>query len=152
MGRRFPVSYAWGLSWLHSIRSNFMIQFTRKSDPSKAKACSYRHRVTIHPAHDAPLVECQWCGGLGVSLTDEAADTAKHVHETFGWVLADKRSYSSTSAPVLLMGTEFSTERLRNMVHEKVADLGEVAAPDSGHLLAEEQPEVVAQHLVEFLT
>jgi hypothetical protein len=37
-----------------------------------------------------------------VSLTDEAADTAKHVHETFGWVLADKRSYSSTSAPVLL--------------------------------------------------
>lgn len=50
---------------------------------------SYRHRVTIHPAHDALLVECQWCGGLGVSATDEAADVAKSVHESFGWVLAE---------------------------------------------------------------
>lgn len=50
---------------------------------------SYRHRVTIHPAHDALLVECQWCGGLGVSETDEAADAAKNVHESFGSVLWD---------------------------------------------------------------
>lgn len=50
---------------------------------------SYRHKVTIHPADDALLVECQWCGGLGVSLSDEAADVAKQVHENFGSVLRD---------------------------------------------------------------
>ncbi len=50
---------------------------------------SYRHKVTIHPADDSLLIECQWCGALGVSVTDEAADLAKSMHETFGGVLRD---------------------------------------------------------------
>ncbi|MER7349319.1 alpha/beta hydrolase [Streptomyces aurantiacus] len=85
-----------------------------------------------------------------------AYSTADAVRAGNGWYqaftqdIADFATYERVEAPILGLGGETNYPYLRDRLSVHGTDVRVLAVPDSGHYLAEEQPERVTKELVEF--
>jgi pimeloyl-ACP methyl ester carboxylesterase len=73
-------------------------------------------------------------------------------HQAFGQDIVDGKMYGPVAAPTLVLGTTASHPRLRDMMVNKGSDVRAIEVENSGHYLAEEQPDIVVERLREFLT
>ncbi|BDM69607.1 hydrolase [Streptomyces nigrescens] len=83
--------------------------------------------------------------------SDEAIRAGNAWYRALPQDIADGKTYAPLSAPVLALGGGEGTRALLEPVlAPRVTDLEIVEVPDSGHYIAEEQPEAVVGHFLRF--
>lgn len=79
----------------------------------------------------------------------ESIRAANGWYQSFTQDIEDSRTYAKLTIPVAALHFPDHTDILDSLA-ERATDVLAIEIPDSGHYLAEEQPELVAAHLCDF--
>lgn len=116
-----------------------------------------RSRYLIDAMHDSAVADSAAIGDFDRDVYAHAYNTPEAIRASNGWYQAltqdieDEKNYGPLTPPVLALAGEMTYEWVRNVLPHKALDFEIVKVDGAGHYLAEEQPELVVQHLSTFL-
>ena len=138
-----PPYYLWWFAFnqvrglperLVSGRSRYLIDWLVNYGAKNRSAITDRDRAVYARAYNYP----------------DAIRASNGWYQTFGQDIVDQRAYGKLTAPILGLGGSLGYPSLRALLPTKGTDVRVVRVANSGHFIAEEQPDAVISYLNQF--
>lgn len=117
-----------------------------------------RARYLIDEMLDSSMIDPTTITDADRDIYAHAYNTPEAIHASNGWYralgqdIADEKTYSPLTPPILALAGEMTYDWVRSALPHKAADFDLAKIDGAGHYLAEERPDLVVQYLTEFFT